>query len=330
MTICSAAFADNEQAIVCIADKGVSYGDTIQWDSDNSKILNLGSRNAVVMLAGGDSHITRVLAPLLEKESEIGKSVQGTIKLCEQEYKTALDDLVTLNFLHPRLLTREDYIKGLSGDRLNEFFRGVATEIDEFPMNCALMLCGFDSEQRPFVISLENPGVGTNFAINGFHAIGTGWEKAISRFLYSEYKRTNPIERILYDLFDAKAFAEMNSSVGYEWDAKIVTAEKIWEVPPHIRKLLEQVWAKFNRSPFQKREPDDLKNPPRDWHEQLNVYFSKMTGRIPRGKMRTVMASGAIIEREQTAEVKEKMKLVKKLLPKPAKRSGARKSKQAR
>jgi hypothetical protein len=33
MTVCLAAFAQNHQAIVCIADKGLSYGDHIQWDS---------------------------------------------------------------------------------------------------------------------------------------------------------------------------------------------------------------------------------------------------------------------------------------------------------
>jgi hypothetical protein len=44
MTICCAAFGDNSKAIVCIADKGISYGDTIQWDSDSSKIFPIGTQ----------------------------------------------------------------------------------------------------------------------------------------------------------------------------------------------------------------------------------------------------------------------------------------------
>lgn len=330
MTICSAALADKGKAIVCLADKGVSYGETIQWDSDASKILRLGLQNTHVMVAGGDPHITRVLAPLLAREEEIGKNIQNTIKICEEEYKRALDELVQLNVLSPRLLTREEYIKGVSGDRLNDFFRAIASEIDEFKMNCALMLCGFDSEKKPFIISLENPGIGTNFAINGFHAIGTGWEKAISRFLYSEYKRTNPVERILYDLFDAKAFAEMNSSVGYEWDVKVLTANGIHEVPAPTRKLIEQVWAKYNRSPFEKREPDDLRNPPRDWAKQLSHFFSRMTGRVPLNMVRTVKDDGSTFDQEMGVETKKMRAVVKKLVHKTTKRSGARKSKRGR
>jgi hypothetical protein len=88
----------------------------------------------------------------------------------------------------------------------------------------------------------------------------------------------------------------MNSSVGYEWDVKIVTANRIWEVPTPTRKLLEQVWAKFNRSPFEKREADDLKPPPSDWRVQLNEFFSRMTNRIPSGTARTFMANGTVIE----------------------------------
>jgi hypothetical protein len=278
------------------------------------------------MIAGADPDITRILAPILAREREIGRNIQETIKICEAEYKTALDDLITLRFLTPRLLTRQDYVDGISGGEINAFFRGVATEINEFVMDCALLLCGFDSKEQPFIISLERPGIATNYSVNGFHAIGSGWEKAISRLLYSEYKRTNPVERILYDCFDAKAFAEMNSSVGYDWDVKIVTAGKVWSVSPLMKKLIERVWVKYNRSPFDKREKDDEKPPPRDWDTELNAYFSRMTNRIPRGKVRTLMANGKLIEQDMPEDAKRMLKQAQKLKPKQSKRPGARKS----
>ncbi len=149
MTICSAALADNSKAIVCIADKGISYGDSIQWDSDNSKIARLGSQNAVVMIAGADCHITRVLAPILEREAEIGTNVRSTIKICEEEYKKAFDELIQINILNPHLLTGENYIAGISGSDLNAFFRKLASDVDEFVMHCGLLLCGFDSNKKP-------------------------------------------------------------------------------------------------------------------------------------------------------------------------------------
>jgi hypothetical protein len=329
MTICAAALADNSQAIVCIADKGISFGETIQWDSDSSKIIRLDSRKAVVMIAGMDKHITRFLAPILAEEDRIGHDIQETIRLFEQKYRESYDELIGIEFLQPRLITREDYLKGLSGEKVNEVFRSLVREIVAFPVNCGFLFCGFDDQKKPFLISLVE-GKATNYELNGFHAIGTGHEKAISKILYSEFKRTNSIERIFYDCFDAKAFAEMDPTIGYEWDAKIITAEKIYEVPSNICKLLERVWAKFNRSPFEKREPDDLKSPPSDWREQLSDHFSRMTGRIPFGHARVVRADGSATDEPMTKETKQIRAKMKKIVRKNTKRSGARKSKRGR
>jgi hypothetical protein len=34
MTICAAALAAKSKAIVCVADKAITYGDVISWESD--------------------------------------------------------------------------------------------------------------------------------------------------------------------------------------------------------------------------------------------------------------------------------------------------------
>ncbi len=94
--------------------------------------------------------------------------------------------------------------------------------------------------------------------------------------------------------------------------------------------MVESVWSKFNRSPFEKRKKDDLNPPPRDWPETLNLYFSRMTNRIPNGKMRTVTTSEIGPEQDQPPEFKKKAKLVQRLLDKRVKRSVARKSKRGR
>jgi len=328
MTICNAALADNSQAIVCIADKGISYGENIQWDSDSSKIIRLGLRNIVVMIAGMDSHITRFLSPILAIEDQLGKDATETIRLCEAEYKKAYDELIEINFLKPKLVTKEEYLEGITGDKVNVFFRSLLNEIDAFQVNCALLLCGFDDKRKPFLISLTKPGIATDYAINGFHAIGTGCEKAISKILYSGFKRSNSVERIFYDCFDAKAFAEMDPTIGYDWDAKIVTADKIWEVPSPTCKLVEQVWTKYNRSPFEKREPDDMKNPPRDWREQLSAFFSRMTGRVPHGKARELRINGSTAADKPISKSSKKLRAkLRKLVRKNTKRLGAQKSK---
>jgi len=51
MTICAAALAAKSRAIVCVADKAISYGDVVSWESDVTKIVPLAhpglSRNDV-------------------------------------------------------------------------------------------------------------------------------------------------------------------------------------------------------------------------------------------------------------------------------------------
>jgi hypothetical protein len=67
---------------------------------------------------------------------------------------------------------------------------------------------------RPYILHLGTAGIVSDMTQTGFDPIGTGSEKSISKMLYSEHKRSREAYRTLYDIFDAKAFAEMSSGVG--------------------------------------------------------------------------------------------------------------------
>jgi hypothetical protein len=71
----------------------------------------------------------------------------------------------------------------------------------------------------------------------------------------------------------------MAIGVGYEWDACVITnfdsgmRRTIVSIEKGIKELIKRVWAKYNRSPFEKRKADDLPNPPRNWRETLLHYI---------------------------------------------------------
>ncbi len=270
MSVCVAALAENAKTIVCVADKALSYG-FVQWDSDTSKILTV-SANTTMMFADegyGPRLFSKFVACPPQKFSD---DVNAVSKVCEGIYRDAFDDLVEATFLRPRLLATTEYKKAIVGAKVNHLIRAVADEIKAFDMNVYSLVAGF-YKGTPLLLSLSSPGIALDLTGAGFHAIGSGHEKATSRLLFSDHERTHSTERTLLDVFDAKANAEMQFGVGYAWDAAIITSDsKRHDVPKETKEMIEKVWAKWVRSPFHIREKDDLGPPPRDWKKQLREY----------------------------------------------------------
>lgn len=281
MTVCIAALAQESNAIVCVADTAISYGDTIQWDSDSTKIFELNPNGTLILFAGSEDITSRVLGKVIARASEIGDDIAETRKILEKEYQEAVDELVTSRFLTPRLLSKPDYVKAISQQEINPYIRSIADEVRGYVADCSLLVCGFDTGKRPFILFVDNPGTVTDMSITGFHAIGSGWEKSISKILYSEHKKSHELPRVLFDVFDAKAFAEMSVGVGFNWDTWVITsARKAHKVPDKIDIVVEGVWADHDRSPFEKIEREDKKTP-KNWKSQLRKYCESIMPSTP-------------------------------------------------
>lgn len=272
MTVCVAALAAESRVIVCVSDKALSYGDAIQWDSDGGKMISLNPSGTGILFAGTELGTSRILAAILAREADIGENLATTKKILEDEYKQTLDELIESLYLTPRLITRTQYLAAISSPQINPYIKSVADEIDQFNTDCELLVCGKDENNQAYIFDIDHPGVAIDMTKTGFHAIGSGAEKAISRLLFSEHKRSHTVQRVLYDLFDAKAFAEMQAGVGYEWDAQVVSSisQGSLQLSDNIKKLVERAWAHYNRSPFDAYNKDeDLEPPPEDWKQQL-------------------------------------------------------------
>jgi hypothetical protein len=51
-----------------MADRALSYGETIQWDSDSSKMFALRNGGTVIMFAGEEEPISRLPGKVIAKE----------------------------------------------------------------------------------------------------------------------------------------------------------------------------------------------------------------------------------------------------------------------
>jgi len=184
MTVCISALAEQARAIVCVADRALTYGQAIQWESDSSKMFSLRKGGMVIMFAGEEEPISRILGKVIAKEEELGKDVAITRRILESEYQEAVQELVEAKFLTPRLLTREQYIKAISGTDINATMQSVATEISMYSPDASLIVSGFDEKGAAFILAVDPPGVVTDMTITGFHSIGTGSEKSVSKLLF--------------------------------------------------------------------------------------------------------------------------------------------------
>jgi hypothetical protein len=265
MTIAIGALAKESTAVVCVADKAITFAEKSTWDANATKILLLDNERLIVMLSGQEDSVQRVVGKLCEK---VGSYEPGTFRAaCEGAYKEALEEMVDIDILSPRLLSRKDFNKAISARQINQYMETVATAVQSYRFFCDLLLCGFYDSKRPFVAQLRFPGVLTDMSRMGFFATGEGWEYAVNRMLWSDSNRTHDLNRVLYDVFDAKANAEMVPSVGYEWDAAIIGLEgRAKLLLKETKEVLEKAWAKYNRHPFEKRDPKtDLPPPPKKW-----------------------------------------------------------------
>jgi hypothetical protein len=288
VTVCVAALGGDGHVIVCIADKAVAYGERIQWDADASKITTLDNNKSLILMAGAEGPTNRVLRKLDPLTAEWSGDRIDLMAILETKFKEAFSEEQEIKVLHPEMMTRADYLQAISGPQINNYVGGIATRINEFVFDCNLLICGFDKYNLPYIILLEPPGTAIDCSKTGFQAIGIGWEKATSELLYTEYARSHGVARTLYDCFDAKLFAEMAPGVGYDWEMRLVTAAGAVPLREEAKPLLEQVWTKFSRSPFENRKKGDSPNPPKDWNAKLRLFVAASIQRCEPSKVRSV------------------------------------------
>jgi 20S proteasome alpha/beta subunit len=279
MTVCIGVLAAESKAIVCVADRYITYRDDIAGDTDSAKILPLGDNGTHAMIAGADTSIGRVLAKLVLRD-DLGKSKEDTQTYCEEAYREAEREILERRYLGP-FLSSDEYKRALLKKRVNSVIRSISRKIDkdrewdtELPtFSCSFVLCGFDQQKHPYLLSLESPGICTDMTLSGFCSIGSGSSYALQRLLETGWERKFPIDRALYEVFDAKIQAENDPNVGYDSDVIVLTADKSVPMPEDTKTMLDRAWIKLNRSPYVKFDRDEhVPLPPKDWMKKLKDF----------------------------------------------------------
>lgn len=285
MTVCIAALAERARAIVLVSDRALTFHDgyspAMQGDTDVNKMLPIGKTGWIAMTAGDGGLCDKVVSELsnrVTQNPEIARSAIAIAACAESAYQETYEKLTIETVLQPRLLTKDLWV-ARSRDLLplNEgIVRDIRKDLNEFSIGCHFLICGFDENGKAHIISLQHPGVAKNQTNSGYSAIGTGAQVAIGRLLWQETQRSDPLEVVFYEAFDAKAHAEKIQGVGYAWASRIILPGKILKPPVRIARIIEDVFNLSTISPFV--EPWKL---PRRWKERLRAYRKSVMRSVP-------------------------------------------------
>ena len=260
MTVCVAAFAEKSKALVMVSDKALTHSSVYGADTDIQKMLHVGKSNWRALVAGDPSFAKKVIrdaASEIQKDKTINETQFAMMNCVSRSYQKSREESVVDQILTPRLLTKELLTKELLVGRRSEllplpgsYSDDVLRELRAFQAQCDLLLCGFDSGGTPHIFSVVEPGVSIDHDMSGYHAIGSGAAFAIAKLLSWDVNRNRPLAEVLYRAFDAKAHAEIVSTVGFAWDGYVLTRRRGWRVKLSVRKALDDLFVQVNRSPF--------------------------------------------------------------------------------
>lgn len=277
MTVCIGAIVADGKAIVCVADKSITYGDFITGEADASKIVRLPS-GVVVMVSGDVPSYERYMKKLGLRDT-LGSDVRALIKGCEDDYLEMREELITIRHLQPVFMDKAAFHEQSLKNEQNEFVKSLLDTVRTFKAECSVLVGGFDQNGDAFLVGVEDPGEGTDYTRTGYHAIGSGWDYAVARLsCWADLKRTSPLDEALYFAVDAKISAEVSPFISGDWNASVITASGFHKVSVDFVDMLDRAWVQHSRSPYWKPSIDDLDDPPRNWRRRLKQWAMSITG----------------------------------------------------
>jgi hypothetical protein len=245
MTVCIAAIAAQSRAIVCIADRALTFAGataSAQTDSGVTKIVDIPNTNWCAMFSSEDLAFPERVLGIITRE--IGKKKRSEIN------RAVMEAAVKAAFY--------------------------AQEMADHRNNCCMIFCGFDSA-GPHIFSCSTPAGQVNPCDwQGFQVMGEGEETGRNHLIWSEFDKGDELESVLYDVFNAKCATEVLQGVGYAWDWRIIVAgSKPKSMPKRIDNLIDRAWMTINRSPFSDKLPRKQRAPS-NWKKRLERFCTDL------------------------------------------------------
>lgn len=228
MTICIAATADANKAVVVASDRMLSaHFLSLEFDHPDSKIEQLGP--SCMGLSAGDAlpagelfAASRALTAQLQDPAIV--SIAESIR---ESYVQRRAQRIEEMYFRPRGLTLEAfYQQGM----MRQFPAEVSVSLDErvqnFNFGVEIIVAGVD-HTGAHIFGITNPGQSAPYERIGYHAIGSGMSHAILSLVSAGQYWRKSVEETVFNVYRAKRQAELAPGVGSSIEMRIITKERV-------------------------------------------------------------------------------------------------------
>ena len=292
MTVCIAALAEDSRAIVLVADKALTYGGitrpALQGETGGiEKMLPIGDTGWSALFAGNPSvaeDVTTRLESKLMDTPTIGESFPDMMEAAKTAFQEIREQGVLDRILTPNLLAKESFLTRTNNllPLQDDFFVSLAQEVGAFVLGTTLLISGFDSEGDGHIFLVSDPGVAQSQAVAGFAAIGIGNETANARLLWNASEPEDDLDIAMYQVFEAKTYAEQIQGVGGFSDMWVGVSGVTRRVPLETQDLLKEVVDNNALMPFRSKSTLTTRRQlPKGWEEKLGKAAKRLK-RTPR------------------------------------------------
>jgi len=131
----------------------------------------------------------------------------------ERAFREALKRKIEGEILSPYGLDRATFLRRGRGWFGDEEFVRLLYQINAARLETSFLVVGFEPNENPRIFCVEDPGVWNQYESLGFHAIGTGWVRAVGS-LYTTYDTDLTTDELIYRVCEAKFLSESAAGVG--------------------------------------------------------------------------------------------------------------------
>jgi hypothetical protein len=219
MSVCIAALADRDRAIVVCFDRNATLVEgAFSAEDVFTKMVPLIGSQWSALFAGNDvtpvEPIIRRARKALRDAHEGPYDIDEVVKSMCDSYLSERSNRAAIFHLGIYQLTMAEFLS--NGETLfGETGYGIMRErIERTELECEFLCVGFGPKGTPYLFKLSNPGLIEPLDRLGFWAIGSGAYSAIARMAARQQHAHRTIESTVYNVCEAKISAEGAEGVG--------------------------------------------------------------------------------------------------------------------